>query len=554
MLQKVHIINFAIIDDLQINFSTKLNIITGETGAGKSILMHAINLILGQRAESNVLLNKEKKCIIECVFTTNNNTKEIQSFFLNNDVDYNQEIIIRREIAPNGKSRAFINDTPANLNQLKELGTLLIDLHQQFDTLDLGKNDFQTAVVDAMAGNTALLANYTTVFGDYNKKQAHLQQLLLQQQVANASADFNQYLFDELAASNFKTNELELLDEELKLLTNAESIKQVLTNTSYELAESEEPVIKKLKLTIQKLHTVEKYQPAVQSIVERLQSVLVELQDIAAEIDIINGQIVYNPAQILQVNDKVTLGYKLLKKHNVHTTNELIDVKNLLQQKLLQVVNLNEEISIIEHHTKQLYEDCVKIANQIHAKRIKAIEPFVKKVNELLHQVGMPNAAIKIMIEKVALNENGNDTISFYFDANNANRFESLQKVASGGELSRLMLCIKYLVAQELQLPTLIFDEIDTGISGEAAKQVGIMMQSLSKNHQLLAITHQPQIAAKANAHYYVYKSTNKLGSINTAIKLLNEAEKIDAIAKMISGDRPTLAAIENAKELVNNN
>ena len=552
MLQKVHIINFAIIDDLQIDFSNKLNIITGETGAGKSILMHAINLVLGQRAESNVLLNKEKKCIIECVFI-NKNTTYIQQFFINNDIENNQDIIIRREIAPNGKSRAFINDTPANLNQLKELGSLLIDLHQQFDTLDLGKNDFQTTVVDAMASSQTLLQQYALVYASFNKKTNHLQQLKKQQLEANGAADFNQFLYDELDAANLKPNELEVLDEELKLATNAEAIKQVLTNIGFDLAESDEPVIKKIKYAIQKINTVEKYQNSLITIGERLQSVWLEIQDIAAEVDIINGQIVYNEAHIVQVNEKIAIGYKLLKKHQVKTTNELLDVKNNLQNKLLHIDHLKDEIIGLENEANVLYNECVHIANQIHDKRAKAIVPFEKKVNALLHQVGMPNAAIKINIEKVDLHEKGNDTICFYFDANNTNRFEPLQKVASGGELSRLMLCIKYLVAQALQMPTLIFDEIDTGISGEAAKQVGIIMQALSNNHQLLAITHQPQIAAKADAHYYVYKSIHQTGAIHTSIKLLTQSEKIEAIAKMISGDKPTLAAIENAKELVQN-
>lgn len=551
MLQKLHIQNYAIIDEIAIDFSGSLNIITGETGAGKSILMGALSLILGERAESTALMNKEKKCVVEGFFTASGN-KAIKQFLKANELDVEEELVIRRELAVNGKSRAFINDTPVNLSQLKALSSLLVDLHQQFDTLELGDSDFQREVLDALAGNGNLLLDYLTVFNAYSKTKKELQELRQQQTAANTALDYNQFLFDELEEAGLKENELEEMDAELKLLSNAENVKQQLSAIYFELKDSDLPIVQQLKSLCNKLHSLQQYHGSIEQLTKRLLGAQAEILDIGEELESIDNGVHYSPERIQQVNDKISLGYKLLKKHNVNTTGELLAIKKSLQQKLHDILNISEEVVTKEKATAELLKNCEQLAAIITANRNKAIKPFTEKVNSLLAQVGMPNAVIKIQLQKVALHEDGADTIEFLFDGNKSGRFEPLRKVASGGELSRLMLCIKSLVAKKLQLPTLIFDEIDTGISGEAAKQVGIIMKELSVGHQLIAITHQPQIAARANAHYFVYKSI-KGDKINTAIRLLSNDERITAIAQMLSGEKPTAAALENAREMVRN-
>ncbi len=551
MLLKLHIQNYAIIDDLSIDFSNNLNIITGETGAGKSILMGALGLILGERADSTVLHQKEKKCVVEGYFNSENKIA-VKQFLSSNDLDTDDELVLRREIAANGKSRAFINDTPVNVSQLKTLSSLLVDLHQQFDTLELSDADFQREVLDALAGNGKILQEYSTLFSQYIKTKKELQELQLQQTAANTSFDYNKFLFSELEDAGFKENELEDLDAELKLLSNAENVKLQLGSIYFELKESEQPIVQQLKLLNNKLHALEQYHTSIEGLNKRLLSTQIELKDIADELELINENVHYSAERIQEVSDRISTGYKLLKKHSVHSTGELLAIKETLQQKLNDVLNISEAITQKEKLTRQQLQQCEQLAKTISINRNKTIKPFTEKVNGLLKQVGMPNAKIKIELNAAELNYFGSDNIEFLFDANKSNRFEPLRKVASGGELSRLMLCIKSLVAQKLQLPTLIFDEIDTGISGEAAKQVGNIMKELSKGHQLVAITHQPQIAAKANAHYFVYKAI-KGDKIITSVKLLNNDERITAIAQMLSGEKPTAAALQNAREMVGN-
>ena len=555
MLQKLQIQNYAIIDELDISFSKNLNIITGETGAGKSIVMGALGLILGERADSSVMMNKEKKSVVEGWFNAKGlkEKKEIKELFVENELEWEDELLIRREIAVNGKSRAFVNDTPVNLTVLKVISSQLVDLHQQFDTLELGNDDFQREVLDAVAGNTQLLLEYGVLYSSYIQTRKELEALQLQQSNANKELDYNKFLFDELEEAALKENELEELDSELKLLSNAENVKQQLGSIYFELKESEQPVVQQLKSLLNKVHALEQYHGSIPGLAKRLQSSQIELQDIADELEQINDAVQYSPERIQEVNDKISLGYKLLKKHGVTTTNELLVIKDQLQQKLDQVFNIGETIIKKEKETGRLLEQCIQQAQKISANRKKAAKPFAEKVNGLLAQVGMPNAVIKIVLQDLqSPGINGSDAIEFLFDANKSNRFEPLHKVASGGELSRLMLCIKSLVAQKLQLPTLIFDEIDTGISGEAARQVGKIMKELAEQHQVISITHQPQIAARANAHYFVYKEI-KGDKIATSIRLLNNDERINAIAKMLSGEKPTAAAIENAKEMVGN-
>lgn len=550
MLQKLLIQNYAIIDEIQIKFSDSLNIITGETGAGKSILMGALNLILGERAETNMLLKKDKKCIVEGVFSID--AKDAVKLFLQeNDLDNEAELVLRREIVTNGKTRSFINDTPATLQQLKQLASLLVDLHQQFDTLELGDSDFQREALDALAGNNESLSEYRTIYNNWRTAKKELDELQQQKASFNKELDYNQFLFDELNELSLKENELEELDQELKLLSNAEEIKTTLSRVCFELKESEHPITQLLKQLINQLQAYSEHHPNLPSIIQRLQSTQIELADIAEETEQINDAVQFDEQRINLINDKLAAGYKLLKKHGVATTNELLKIQAELEQKLQAVLNIDEAISAKEKQVADLLKQAESIAEKISKARSKQVKPLEENVNSLLHQVGMPNARLKVEIKTADLHEYGKDNIEFLFDANKNNRFEPIKKVASGGELSRLMLCIKSLVAQHIDLPTMIFDEIDTGISGEAAKQVGIIMKDLAKKRQIICITHQPQIAGKANAHFFVYKEI-KGEAIKTNIRLLNEDERITAIAKMLSGEKPTAAAIENAREMMN--
>jgi len=558
MLQQLHIQNYAIIDSIEINFSPHLNIITGETGAGKSILMGALNLILGERAETSVLADKEKKCFIEGIFKTNH--LPVKEFLQSNELDCEDELVIRRELAVNGKTRAFINDTPVTLNELKQLSSLLVDLHQQFDTQDLGNNNFQREVIDALAGNGKDIELYQSVYKNYRNLVKELEALNDEQAAANKEFDYNKFLFNELKEVNFSENEIENIDAEIKLISNAENIKAILSAIYFELEESEEPMVPHVKSITNKLQSLDSFHPDIASLANRLQSVQIELQDIASEIGNINDAVIYDVEKINLLNERMAAGYRLLKKHGVTTTSQLLEIKEQLEKQLDKVTNLQGEILKKEKQSKDLCAEALKIAEKISANREKQLKPFEEKVNKLLKQVGMPNAKLKVDILKTtALNLFGNNTIEFLFNANvpsgietNNQKFEPLRKVASGGELSRLMLSIKSLVAKSVQLPVLIFDEIDTGISGEAARQVGIIMKELSAAHQVISITHQPQIAAKAETHFFVYKEI-KNDKIITSIRQLNGDERITTIAKMLSGEKPTAAAFENAREMIGN-
>ena len=549
MLKKLHIQNYAIIDEIDIQFSNQLNIITGETGAGKSILIGALSLILGERADSNVLLKNDKKCFIEGTFLVD--IKEsVKNFLIENDLDIEEELVIRREIATNGKSRAFINDTPATLQQLKELASCLVDLHQQFDTLEIGDTDFQREVVDALANNIALLQTYQSEYQQWVNANKDLQ-LLNQQKTAFAKElDYFQFLYDELKEVGLKENELEDLDTELQLLSNSEGIKTALERTYFELKDNETPVTSLLKQLSNQLQGFATYHKDLPLLIERIKSSQIELADIAEEAERVSDSIHFDAARIENINERLAAGYKLLKKHNVLTTAELLEIQKDLEEKLQVVLNIDDAITGKEKDVAITLKQATATAKNLSEKRKNQAKPLEKEVNILLQQIGMPNARMMVSVKETPLNQYGSNDVEFLFDANKSNRFEPIRKVASGGELSRLMLCIKSLVAKSIDLPTMIFDEIDTGISGEAAKQVGAIMKGLAANRQIICITHQPQIAGKADAHYFVYKE-NKGNTVKTNIRLLTKDEQINAIAQMLGGEKPTAAAIENAKEMV---
>lgn len=549
MLQKLDIQNYILIDALSIDLSKNLSVITGETGAGKSIIMGALGLILGDRADSTVCRNPDKKCFIEGTFQLTN-TAQYKVFFEENDIDLSDELIIRREISAQGKSRAFINDTPINLIELKQLTSQLVDLHQQFDTLSLGDTDFQRSVLDALAGLHKDLVPYQSIFISWKEKEKQLQQLLEQKAVFDQKESYQQHLLEELAALNLKEDELENLEQELKFLENAVTIKSQLDASVQALETSDHPIVQQIKQIANNLDGISKWQPEFDGLLSRLKAAQIELADIASELERWQDKIDFDENKIITLQERLSAGYSLQKKHKVQSTNELLAIQQQLETDLQAVLNIGEAIVALEKQVASETQEVKKHAAHLSTLRNKQIEPFIKKVNSLLKQVGMPNASIKVVIETIPYTLYGQDKIDILFDANNMNKYEPIRKVASGGELSRLMLCIKSLVAQSMDLPTMIFDEIDTGISGEPAKQVGILLQDLGASRQVLCITHQPQIAAKGHSHLYVYKE-QKGNITNTHLKILSKEERIQHIARMIGGDPPSKTALENAKELL---
>lgn len=551
MIRQLQINNYAIIDHIEVNFQAGLNIITGETGAGKSILMGALSLILGARADTSVLKSTEKKCVVECSFGVDGQ-KAIDQYLTRSELKEPGDLIVRREIAASGKSRAFINDTPVTLQQLKELAVLLVDQHQQFDTLQLGESDFQRQVVDALAGNKARLTTYQETFKKLQVCRSRLSKLEDEKALFDKEADFNQYLFDELSELSFADNELEQLDSELSLLSNAEEIKLALAETTATLSEGEQPVVQTIRQLTAKLEHFKAYHEQLSELSGRLKSTQIELQDIAQELENLSDH--FNPDQerISIIQERLDKGYKLLKKHNVSTTDELLTIQASLQEKLNGVLDTQAQIEALRKEEKKLLEDAASLAEALTKARQAEIKPLQEAVNKRLASVGMPAARIQVNITREPLlNNYGQDLVEFLFDANKSGRFEPIRKVASGGELSRLMLCIKSLVAQSVELPTLIFDEIDTGISGEAAKQVGIIMKELSDKIQVIAITHQPQIAARAAHHLYVFKKAQPDTTIQTDVRSLEKEERVLTIAQMLGGEKPSTAALESAREMM---
>jgi DNA repair protein RecN (Recombination protein N) len=549
MLSKLEIHNYILIDQLSIDLSNQLSVITGETGAGKSIIMGALGLILGDRADSTVCRDASKKCFIEGTFSLSNK-QTYQAFFTEHDLDLTDEVIIRREINAQGKSRAFINDTPINLNELKQLTSQLVDLHQQFDTLTLGDTDFQRTVIDALAGVQKDLAQYQSVFHLWKDHQKQLAELITRRDDFEKTESYKKHLLEELAALQLKENELENLEQELKFLENAVSIKAQIDQSIQVLESADNPIVQQLKQIANNLDSIVKWQPEFADLLNRLKAAQIELADVANELSSWQDKIDFDDKKLVVIQDRLSEGYSLQKKHKVQSTNELISIQQQLELDLTAVLSLDEEINQLTKQVKSDEKQVVELANTLTQKRNKETPPFTKNVNQLLHQVGMPNAKIKVTIDEVAYNAYGKDKIDFLFDANNTQKFEPIKKVASGGELSRLMLCIKSLVAKSIDLPTMIFDEIDTGISGEPAKQVGLLLQGLGQARQVLCITHQPQIAAKGHAHLFVYKE-QKGTSTNTFLRGLTAAERVKHIALMIGGDPPSKSALENAKELL---
>ena len=550
MLQKLSISNYALIDSLEISFGSGLNILTGETGAGKSIILGALSLILGQRAESRYFFNQQKKCVIEGIFSVEG--FHLKQFFENNDLDYETETVLRREISIDGKSRAFVNDTPVTLNLMRDLGEKLIDIHSQHATLEINDREFQLLVVDAVAGHDGLLNDYRTKFRVYKKQTASLERLIHESDKAKADLDYYQFQFDELEKAALTANEQDALEQELYTLSNAEEIKRNLLGAFFLLQEGETSAIIQLKEAGHQLSSLEKHSPHIADLYQRLNSTIIELKDIAAEIETIEQHTHTNEIRAEEVNNRLSVIYNLQKKHRVNSTAELLQLQDDLSEKIQQAVFGDEAI---EKLRKQLGLDKAaleKLAAELSADRKKAIPVIEKQVLLTLAEMGMGNSAISIGLKTDAgtLSADGLDEIKFLFSANKGHAPAEMSKVASGGELSRLMLAIKSLIAKNTALPTIIFDEIDAGVSGDVANKVGQVMEKLAANLQVITITHLPQIASKGQNHYFVYKD-DEGEATKTRIRQLSKDERVLEIAKMLSGNKPGENALQNARELL---
>lgn len=554
MLNRLIIRNYALIEDLDISFSRGLNILTGETGAGKSIIMGALSLILGNRAESRYFFNQQKKCIIEGYFKIEG--YDIKRFFEENELDYESETVLRREISSEGKSRAFINDTPVNLPTLKQLGELLIDIHSQHATFEINDEKFQRLVVDTLAANEALLFEYQKKFKFYKESQEKLCTLKSISQKAKSELDYLQFQLEEFDQANLNDGEQDILEQELESLTHAEEIKRNLLSASYILNESEQSLLEQLKGSLSFIQQVAKHLTAGETLAERLKSSFLELKDIASEIDSLEQRTVINESRSVEISNRLSTIYSLQKKHHVNTVKELITIQNEIRDKIDSISFTDEEIIKLEEEVKSLYNELNLISETLSASRNEIIPSIQEKILETLTEAGMPNSVLKIqntLLEEGIFNAFGRNKIEFFFSANKGQEPAPMNKVASGGELSRLMLGIKSLISKHIALPTIIFDEIDTGISGEVALKVGTIMEQLSETMQVIAITHLPQIASKGEAHYWVYKDDQN-DKTHTNIRLLNSEERITEIGKMLSGENPGEAALQHARELLSLN
>lgn len=549
MLQKISIRNYAIIKDLQVSFEEGLNCITGETGAGKSILVGALGLVLGNRAETSALHNSQEKCIIEASFSSNH--PAIHVFLHDNELDVLPELLVRREISPAGKSRCFINDTPVTLQQIKTLGTYLADLHQQFDTLDITESNFQLEVIDAFTQQQNLLSEYQQQFNHWSQLNQQIQHLKNQQIQFQKDKDYYGYLYQELADASFKPNEIEQIEQELDWLEHANSIKQQLTAIEYQLTSSDNPVTAILKQAAQSLQPFKHQKEDINQLHVRLHNMYVELQDIASDAIRQADHIHIDDESLQELHSRFALGQKLLKKHQLNSTNELLDLQQSLEEKLQFALHMDDELKQLETTLQKTESTCEKLAQQLHANRQKSALLFSEQVTALLIKMGMVNATLQVQVGLAnQLLPSGKSTVQFLWNANKSKQFELLSKSASGGEMSRIMLAIKSLVGKKMSLPTIIFDEIDTGISGESAKQVALIMQELAQSIQIISITHQPQIAAKSAHQYLVYKSDVN-GSIQTQVRKLSVEERVQTIAGMIAGENLTSSIIDSVKQMM---
>lgn len=553
MLKSLSIHNYAIIHELEINFGTGLNTMTGETGAGKSIILGALSLVLGERADTKVLFKQQEKCTVEAVF--DQPSEIIKQLLEANELDCESETVLRREINASGKSRAFVNDTPVTLQVLKTIGEHLVNLHSQHETLSLTESGFQLEALDALAQNKLALAQYAAQFLQFKKDTVKLQNLVAQLQNATAENDFILFQLNELKDARIEAGEQLQLEEEQSTLSNAESIKNAIQKTIGLIDEQEISVNALLAEATTELKQVKNFNKQIAELNDRLQTIAIELKDIFRELENLADDVSIQPERLAEVNERLLLLHRLCKKHHVENADELIKIQTHLAEKTSQNLHLENEIAALQKQLANTEIQLRKQAEILHEKRIKTAPIFAKQVSELLQKVGMPNASFLVEVKHTAekqINENGFSDVQLLFSANKGVAPQPLKNVASGGELSRLMLCVKSVLAEAETLPTMIFDEIDTGISGEVAKRVGELMKQISQHHQLICITHLPQIATAGKQHFHIFKEI-KGEHTHTRIKLLSPEERLHEVAKMLSGENITQAALANAKELIEN-
>lgn len=550
MITSLSIKNFALIDQLTIDFTKGLSIITGETGAGKSIILGALGLVLGKRADLSSLKNTDEKCVIEAHFEISK--YNLLPFFEANDLDYEAETIIRREILPSGKSRAFINDSPVNLQELQELSLFLIDIHSQQQTQELSEEEVQFKIIDAIADNKNELATYQEVLKKFKAQKAQLVTLQKKQAESLKEQEYHSFLLEELLSSKLVDGEQEQLEADFERLNNVETIKEAIDKSLLIANEEEIGALHHLKEIKNALQRIAPFGSKYQELLERINSVIIEFDDISLELNQQAEQLLNDPEKLEYTNQKLQLIYTLQKKHQVKTVAELLVIQNELDQSLVSISNLESEIEKLHELITKNEEELDTLAQLIHEKRLKVIPVLTEKMIQILEKLGMPNVRFKIDLKLVAnYFSNGKEELQFLFSANKGGDFGLLRKVASGGEMSRIMLAVKAILAQYSKLPTLIFDEIDTGVSGEIAIRMGEIMKQMSANMQVFAITHLPQIAAKGDSHFKVAKTT--VGEVtNSELKLLTEDERVLEIAQMLSGTVVSESALNHAKALLN--
>jgi DNA repair protein RecN (Recombination protein N) len=549
MLQHLHIKNYALIEDLSVDFSDGFSVITGETGAGKSILLGALGFVLGDRADTGVLFDKEMKCVVEAQFQLENET--LKPLFESNDLDFDAECIFRRELSPQKKSRAFINDTPVSLQVMKEIGNQLVDIHSQHDSLLLTDADFQLHLLDEIAGNNSLLEDYRTNYGNYNNIKRKLNDL---REIATKNIAENDYLkfqLDELQKAQLKEGEYAEIEQSLNVMENAEEIRSLLFSANGLLENSETAILPQLNELLSILHRLKQLVPSSEELQQRIDNTQVELKDIAYDLDRLGDNSQFDESQLQELQERYDLLNRLMMKHHVKAFEELIHLRDELESKVNAFENIDQEIEQAEKALKAQTKLLQDLASRLHAQRLKASKTFSDQVTDLAKQLAMPHAVFQIAVEPLKdFTPTGLDQVSFMFSANKGIAVAELSKVASGGELSRLMLSIKSVVSRHNYIPTLIFDEIDTGVSGEVAAKIGGIMQQMGGSLQLIAITHLPQVASKAIHHFFIYKDSE--GSrTQSHIQLLSAEERITEIAKMLSNDKVTPEAIKAAEVLL---
>ncbi len=548
MLKHLTIKNYALIKHLVMEPSSHLNVITGETGAGKSIMLGAMGLLMGNRADIKVLWDGNEKCIIEGTFHIGN--YKLKPFFKTEDLDYDENTVIRRELSPGGKSRAFINDTPVTLEVMKRIGTMLMDIHSQHETLQLGQQSFQLRLVDSYAGNQIQREQFAEQWTAFHKSKKDFESLTAEADTLRQEADYIHFQLEELTNANLEESEQDALESELKIMEHSGEIKTRFQQVLDLVNRSEFASRNSLVEARNHLHSIASFSAGYSTLLERLESIIIELDDVTNAIEREGDNIEFDPERDELVKERLSTIYRLLKKHRVSDLKDLLTIQENLHQKNAITSNLDAALQKAKEAFEIDQKNALVTAREISASRKKVVISLAKKITQLLHELGIPNATLQIDIQETELSSQGIDKIDILFSANKGIAPRPLAQVASGGEFSRLMFSIKYVMAEKTAMPTLVLDEIDSGISGEVSIKLGNLMKIMAKSHQIIAISHLPQVAAKGDAHYFVYKDNSAAKTIS-AIKLLEEGDRVKEIAKMIGGDKPSKVAMENAQELL---